>query len=169
MSLKSFDNFCAKMVNNEPLSQKEILDERQKITRQKITLQTAIIFAIMCVSNTLIMDFGLKWSESYAAPMMWFYLASIIYWLIVNSFKGSLFGIEGTIHVKRNGFVLVFISVVNSLALLNDEKELVVMKDGALTNRFMMLIMLIMALLLGIFSFILAFCYNRKQKSQNED
>ena len=27
------------MVNNEPLSQKEILDERQKITRQKITLQ----------------------------------------------------------------------------------------------------------------------------------
>ena len=59
MSLKSFDNFCAKMVNNEPLSQKEILDERQKITRQKITLQAVILFAIMCVANTPIMDFGL--------------------------------------------------------------------------------------------------------------
>ena len=93
MSLKSFDSFCLKMVNNEPLSQKEILDERQKITRQKITLQTVILFAIMFAANTLIMDFGLKWSESYAAPMMWFYLASIIYWLIANSVNGSLFGI----------------------------------------------------------------------------
>ena len=166
MSLKSFDNFCAKMVNNEPLSQKEILDERQKITRQKITLQVVILFAIMCVANTLIMDFGLKWSESYAAPMMWFYLASIIYWLIANSANGSLFGIEGTIHVKRNGFVCFFISVVNGLALITDEKELVAMKDGVLTNRFMMLIMLVMALILGIISFILAFRYNRNQKSQ---
>ena len=168
MSLKSFDNFCAKMVNNEPLSQKEILDERQKITRQKITLQAAIMFAIMCVANALIMDFGLKWSESYAAPMMWFYLASIIYWLIVNSFKGSLFGIEGTIHVKRNGFVFIFISVVDGLSLIFDEKELVVLKDGVLSNRFMMLIMLVMALMLGIISFILAYRYNRKQKSQDD-
>lgn len=166
MSLKSFDDFCAKMVNNEPLSQKEILDERQKITRQKITLQAAIMFAIMCVANTLIMDFGLKWSESYAAPMMWFYLASIIYWLIANSVKGSLFGIEGTVHVKRNGFVLVFISVVDGLSLISDEKELVVLKNGVLSNRFMMLIMLVMALLLGIFSFILAFRYNRKQNEE---
>ena len=169
MSLKSFDNFCAKMVNNEPLSQKEILDERQKITRQKITLQAAIMFAIMCVANTLIMDFGLKWSESYAAPMMWFYIASIIYWLISNSVKGSLFGIEGTIHVKRNGFVFIFISVVDGLSLIFDEKDLVVLKDGVLSNRFMMLIMLVMALMLGIISFILAYRYNRKQKSQNED
>ena len=166
MSLKSFDSFCSKMVNNEPLSQKEILDERQKITRQKITLQTVILFTIMFAANTLIMDFGLKWSESYDAPMMWFYLASIIYWLIANSVNGSLFGIEGTVHVKQNGFVLIFISVVNGLALLTDEKELVVMKDSALTNRFMMLIMLIMTLLLGIISFILAFRYNKMQKSQ---
>lgn len=168
MSLKSFDNFCAKMVNNEPLSQKEILDERQKITRQKITLQAAIMFAIMCVANTLIMDFGLKWSESYAAPMMWFYIASVIFWLVANSVKGSLFGIEGTIHVKRNGFVFIFISAVDGLSLIFDEKELVVLKDGVLSNRFMMLIMLVMALMLGIISFILAYRYNRKQKSQDD-
>lgn len=156
------------MVNNEPLSQKEILDERQKITRQKITLQAAIMFAIMCVANTLIMDFGLKWSESYAAPMMWFYIASVIYWLVANSVKGSLFGIEGTIHVKRNSFVFIFISVVDGLSLIFDEKELVVLKDGVLSNRFMMLIMLVMALMLGIISFILAYRYNRKQKSQDD-
>ena len=168
MSLKSFDNFCAKMVNNEPLSQKEILDERQKITRQKITLQTVILFAIVCAANTLIMDFGLKWSESYAAPMMWFYIASVIFWLVANSVKGSLFGIEGTVHVKRNGFVFIFISVVDGLSLISDEKELVVLKDGALSNRFMMLIMLVMALLLGIISFILAYRYNRMQKSKDD-
>lgn len=168
MSLKSFDNFCAKMVNNEPLSQKEILDERQKITRQKITIQAAIMFAIMCVANALIMDFGLKWSESYAAPMMWFYIASVIYWLVANSVKDSLFGIEGTIHVKRNGFVFIFISVVDGLSLIFDEKELVVMKDGTLTNKFMMLIMLVMTLMLGIISFILAYRYNRKQESQED-
>lgn len=156
------------MVNNEPLSQKEILDERQKITRQKITLQAVILFAILCVANTLIMDFGLKWSESYAAPMMWFYIASVIYWLVANSIKGSLFGIEGTIHVKRNGFLFIFISVVNGLSLIFDEKEFFVLKNSVLTNRFMMLIMLIMALILGIISFILAFRYNKKQKSQED-
>ena len=114
------------------------------------------------------MDFGLKWSESFAAPMMWFYIASVIYWLVANSVKGSLFGIEGTIHVKRNGFVFIFISVVNGLVLITDEKELVVLKNGVLTNRFMMLIMLVMALMLGIISFILAFRYNRKLKSQED-
>ena len=126
------------------------------------------MFAIMCVANTLIMDFGLKWSESYAAPMMWFYIASVIFWLVANSVKGSLFGIEGTIHVKRNGFVFIFISVVDGLSLIFDEKELVVLKDGVLSNRFMMLIMLVMALMLGIISFILAYRYNRKQKSQDD-
>lgn len=166
MSLKSFDDFCAKMVNNEPLSQKEILDERQKITRQKITLQTVILFAILCVANTLIMDFGLKWSESYAAPMMWFYIASGIYWLVANSVKGSLFGIEGTVHVKRIGFGFIFISVIDGLSLISDEKELVVMKDGVLSNRFIMLIMLVMTLLLGIISFILAYRYNRNQNEE---
>ena len=101
MSLKSFDNFCAKMVNNEPLSQKEILDERQKITRQKITLQTVVLFAILCVVNSMIMDFGLKWSESFATPMMWFYIASVIYWLVANSVKGSLFAITESRNLKK--------------------------------------------------------------------
>ena len=67
------------------------------------------------------MDFGLIWSESYAASMMWFYIASVIYRLVANSVKGSLFGIEGTIHVKRNGFVFIFISVVDGLKQKSQE------------------------------------------------
>ncbi|MGN0683233.1 MAG: hypothetical protein ACI4JY_06095, partial [Oscillospiraceae bacterium] len=65
MSLKSFDDFCAKMVNNEPLSQKEILDERQKITRRQITARAAVLFSILSVANTFIMDCGLKWCETF--------------------------------------------------------------------------------------------------------
>lgn len=33
MSLKSFDDFCAKIVNNDPIEQKEVYDERQNMIR----------------------------------------------------------------------------------------------------------------------------------------
>ncbi|MGN1111077.1 MAG: hypothetical protein ACI4QY_05435 [Oscillospiraceae bacterium] len=166
MSIKSFDDFCAKMVNNEPLSQKEILDERQKITRRQTTARAAILFSILCVVNTFIMDSGLKWCETFTAPMLWFYIASYVYWLIANAVKGSLFGVEGTLYAKRNGILFVFISVFDALLLILDEKEFVVLKNGMLSNKFMAAVLLALSLLSGIITLLLVHRYNKKQNEE---
>lgn len=166
MSLKSFDDFCAKMVNNEPLSQKEILDERQKITRRQTTARAAILFSILSVANTFIMDCGLRWCETFTAPMLWFYIASYVYWLIANAVKGSLFGVEGTLYAKRNGILFIFLSVFDGFLLLFDDKEFVVLKDGMLSNKFMAAVLLALSLLSGIITLLLVHRYNKKQKEE---
>lgn len=162
MSLKSFDNFCAKMVNNEPLSQKEILDERQKISRQKITLQACFLFAGLSIVNTFIMDIGLKWCEMFVLPMTWFYIISYIYWIIENFRKGSLVGIEGTRNLWRNGVVMIIICAVYSLVIF--DKPFSVLENGALSKGFMVLIYLVLTIICGIISLIIV----RKLKKQEQ-
>lgn len=58
MSLKSFDDFCAKIVNNDPIEQKEIFDERQLIVRSQITKRALWAFVIMSGINLIIMECG---------------------------------------------------------------------------------------------------------------
>lgn len=61
MSLKSFDDFCAKIVNNDPIEQKAIFDERQSIVRSQITIRALWAFVIMTSINLTIMECGLQW------------------------------------------------------------------------------------------------------------
>lgn len=167
MSLKSFDDFCAKMVNNEPLSQKEILDERQKAVRSRITFIAVLIFGCLSVVNTVIMDAGLKWCEMFSAPMMWFFIASYIYWLIANALSGSLFGVEGTLYAKKNGWLMIFISGIDGLTIAFDNKGITIAKNGMLTVKFMLVVFLVLSLLSGIITLLLAHRYN-KPKDEDE-
>lgn len=169
MSLKSFDEFCAKMVNNEPLKQKEILDERQKITRSQITLRAAILFGGLSAVNTMIMDAGLKWSEAFFLPMTWFYMISYIYWLIANGIKGSLVGIEGTRYLKSNGMMMIFVAAMDFIPIAFDWDKFEILKNGVLSNEFMMAALLVMALASAIVSLLLVRYYNKKQKEQSEE
>lgn len=105
MSMKSFDKFCEKMVNNEPLNEKAIFDERQNQLRQKYTIEALYVFGGCTFLNTLIMECGLQWSESYAMPMVIFAVISYLYWIIRNAAKGTLFGVNGTRAVSSTGFV----------------------------------------------------------------
>lgn len=105
MSIKSFDKFCEKMVNNEPLNEKAIFDERQNQLRRQYTNEALYIFGGSTFVNTLIMEFGLQWSESYAMPMAVFAVLSYLYWVIRNAVKGTLFGVNGTSVVSSTGFI----------------------------------------------------------------
>ncbi len=166
MSLKSFDEFCAKMINNEPIKQKEIFDERQKITRSQITLRAAILFGILSVANTVIMDCGAKWSETFNMPMFWFYMISYIYWLIANSIKGSLVGIEGTRYLKRSGMMMIFVAAMYFIPIAFNEDKFEVLSNSVLSNEFMMIVLLVMALVSGIVSLLLVRYYNKKQAEE---
>lgn len=166
MSLKSFDDFCAKMVNNEPLNPKEILDERQKAVRSRITFIAVLMFGGLSVANTVIMDAGLKWCEMFSAPMMWFFIASYIYWLIANAASGSLFGVEGTLYAKRNGWMMIFISVIDGLTIALDNRGITVAQNGMLTVKFMLAVFLVLSLSSGIITLLLVHRYNKKQNEE---
>ena len=110
MSMESYDKFCEKLVNNEPLNEKAIFDERQNQLRQKYTIEALYVFAGSSFLNTLVMEFGAQWSESYFMPMVIFAVISYIYWVIRNAANGTLFGVNGTRAVSSTGFVCIAVS-----------------------------------------------------------
>ncbi|MBD5099470.1 MAG: hypothetical protein HDT35_08015 [Clostridiales bacterium] len=107
MSLKSFDDFCAKMVNNEPIQKKEILDERQSIVRSRITIRALWAFIIMAVVNLLVMECGPQWCESWVLSTAIFGAIAYLYWVSANARQGSLFGINGTSDVAFQAVMLI--------------------------------------------------------------
>ena len=96
MSLKSFDDFCAKIVNNDPIPQKDIFDERQTIVRAQLTTRALWAFVIMSGINLLVMECGPQWCESWVLSTAFFGAAAYLYWVCANARQGSLFGINGT-------------------------------------------------------------------------
>lgn len=93
MSLKSFDDFCAKMVSNEPIQQKEIFDERQKLVRSQLTIRALWAFVIAASVNILVMECGPQWCESTVLSTAMLGAASYLYWVIANARRDTLFGI----------------------------------------------------------------------------
>ncbi len=171
MSLKSFDKFCEKLILAEPGSEKEIFDERQKLIREHITFNSVLLFAGLSATNTLIMDWGLQWCGMYFAPMILFYVISYISWIMANSYKGSLFGVEGTGFVKKNAFCMIFVSIVSLLNLLvtSFEEKFSVLKNGMLSVRFIGVIAFTLLLAAGIAAFVLAHRYEKAQKEHPEE
>lgn len=96
MSLKSFDEFCAKIVNNDPVQQKDIFDERQTLVRSQITIRALWLFIITSGINILIMECGPQWCESYVLSTSIFGALAVLYWVSANARRGTLFGINGT-------------------------------------------------------------------------
>lgn len=112
MSLKSFDKFCEKIVNNEPLKQKEIFDERQSIVRSRITIRALWAFIIMAGINLFIMECCLQWCESWVLSTAIFGAVAYLYWVIANARHGSLFGINGTSAIASQAAMLITDSVL---------------------------------------------------------
>lgn len=164
MSMKSFDDFCARIVNNEPLSQKQILDERQKVIRQKITLNAAFLFVGLSVVNTFIMDLGLKWCEMFLLPMTWFYIISYIYWIIENYRKGSLFGVDGTRSLRQSGSIMLFICFPSSLTFFGESFS--VLRNGMISSSFALLIYVVLVAICGIILLILVKKYRKREKTK---
>lgn len=157
MSLKSFDKFCESIILNDPKSRKEIFDERQRQIRDKITLESLLIYVVAVFVNTTIMDEAYKWCESYAAPMLLLMIACCIYWTIRNAVKGTLFAVNGTFSNKFTGIYGMFISVmfgISNVFGFEDGESLV--SDGVVTESFMVLATFTLTFVYSLIMFILA-------------
>lgn len=167
MSLKSFDKLCERIILGEPGSQKEILDERQKILRTQIGVEALTIFCCLTFVNSLVMDIWKQWAESYAAPMLMFFMVCIIYFNFRCFFKGAFIGINGGYKAKFSAIYAIFMGLIYMLIFVfkNDEKK-VLFSDGKLTDSCCLLITLILFIIYGIAGLVLI---RTVQKSEKEE
>ncbi len=115
MSLKSFDKFCEKIINGEPVDNKEIFDERQERVRTKGLIIALVCFGSLCAMNTLFMECGMCWSKSYFMPMTIFMALCYLGFLLYNARRGSLFGINGTSKAAMTASFLIGQGAGNAL------------------------------------------------------
>ncbi|MDE7229030.1 MAG: hypothetical protein K2N56_00990 [Oscillospiraceae bacterium] len=167
MSLKSFDKFCEKMILGEPANQKEIMDERQKIVRTRILVEALVIFSGLSFINCWVMDMAYQWTETYAAPMMMFFMICMIYFNIRCFAKGCLIGINGGGQAKFTAFYAIFMGALSLIRdVFRDESERALFSDGKLTDDLCILITWILFIVFGAVSLILIKLTKRSEKGE---
>ncbi len=171
MSLKSFDKFCEKLIMNEPMSNKDIFDERQNQLRQRILSRAFMVFAYSSTLNTLIMESGLQWCESYFCATIIFAAVSYIYYLAACSKADALVGINGA---KGLRFSAVYMIIMCSFFLfIYDYEDLepgenFFFHDGMLSGDFIMIILDILGILCGITALLLLHKYKKKKPEKTD-
>lgn len=163
MSFKSFDKFCEKLILGEPASQKEIMDERQKIMRMRIGIETLVIFSCLTFINCLIMDLSSQWAESYSAPILLFFMICMIYFQIRCFFSGCMIGINGTSKAKFTAFYAIFLGAVS---LLRDWSRNTFFEGEKMTDDLAFLIAWILFIIYGIVSLVLIRLTQKGEKSE---
>ena len=141
MSLKSFDKFCEKMITGETGSQKEIYDERQNQIRSKLAIEALLIALGLSMLSVMINDLGFHWSETSFVAMALCGAIAYLWYVLRNAYKGTLCGIKGS-EVKYNGFIIAVECVTYILISLDDMEEFGIIKNGCLSNQFIMIIAL---------------------------
>lgn len=167
MSLKSFDKFCEKMILGEPASQKEIMDERQKIVRTRILVEALVIFSGLSFINCWVMDMAYQWTETYAAPMMMFLMICMIYFNIRCFAKGCLIGINGGSQAKFTAFYAILMGALSLIRdVFRDESERALFSDGKITDDLCIMITWILFLVFGVVSLILIKLTRKPEKGE---
>lgn len=168
MSMKSFDKFCEKLITGEPIPQKEIFDERQSVLRTKSLVIALTNFGSLSAANTLLMECGLKWSESYFLPIAIFMALCYLVFLIDSARRGALFGVNGTRNATMTAILLITEGVVFLLLNFDKEEPFCVIKDGMVSEIFLMILFFVMVIVCGIITIILAHKFNKSRESEEE-
>lgn len=171
MSLKSFDDFCAKIVNNDPIPQKDIFDERQTIVRAQLTTRALWAFVIMSGINLLIMECGPQWCESWVLSTAFFGAIAYMYWVCANARRGSLFGIHGTATLSSQVGFLFGESIFLPIAILSDKEpndvfENFFIRNGMVSDYFMIALNGTLLLTAGI---VMAVCIGNHRKREKAE
>ena len=169
MSFRSFDKFCEKLILTEPGSEKEILDERQKIVRTKIIAETLLIFAFAEMLNCIIMDYFYKWAESYSPPLLLILMACLIYYIIRNAAQGSYVGINGNFARKVTSVTIILIAVLNITRHAFDLADGGILTDGALSDAFLFAASFALLAVCGVISLVVLRSIDKADSSKIEE
>ena len=161
MSLKSFDKFLENYILGQPNNKKEIMDERQKIARTQILAEALIIFSGLSFISNFVMDLWYRWAESYASPMLIFFMLCMIYFNIRCFAKGCLIGINGGKAIKFTGLYAIFMGGMMGAKYLFEYRSL--FADGRPTDDFCFIAAWILFVVYGVLTIILAKADQKKK------
>lgn len=151
MSLKSFDKFCEKIVNNEPLKQKEIFDERQRVMRLRFAIEALFICIGLIFVNDVITNLY-QWAELGVTADLLFAMLCLLWWEIRCAAKGCMVAVSGRFAQKTSAVMSVILGVLNGMRYaLEIGAEDFFIKDNKLSSNFMFLMCSMMLIVCGIF------------------
>lgn len=172
MSMKSFDKFCEHLILDEPGAEKAIYDERQNQLRMRYTLEALIVFASASFLNTIIMECGWQWCESYVVPMAFFGAISLLYWVIRNAAKETLFGVNGTKAVVSSGCLEMSVGILYAVTTMpqsfGDFKEFFIV-DGMVGENFLLSVSMLIYFSAGLAIVIAAHKFKKAQRAAEEN
>lgn len=171
MSMKSFDKFCERIIMGEPMQEKAVFDERQKVVRLRNGVIALGTYSGLTFLNTLLMECGLKWCESAFSPFVLFVPICGALFYILCAVKGALFDVKGTRAMKYTATLMCAYSVLFSVMYLPDEEH-PVFAGGVLSDDFVCLLAAAEAMILGIVMLIMCGRENKRlrtDKSQGTD
>ena len=162
MSLKSFDKFCEKIIKGERIDNKDIFDERQERVRTKILVQSLVCFGSLSAANALLMECGVLWSESCFMPTAVFMAVCYLGFLLQNARHGSLFGVKGTAKAAAGAWAMLVQGILLLIVFLNDDDvSFYVIKNGMLSEAFLIVIFFALVIAAGVITIVLARKYNK--------
>ena len=166
MSLKSFDDFCAKVINGDPVDTKDVFDKRQSVLRTRITMEAMRLFIILTCLNMVIMEAGPAWCESIVAPTGVFYMIAYIYWLIKNSLKSSLFGLKGTISLTNQAIIVFSLGIIMPFFIAGEREdffECFFIRNGMVSENVILMLFCVLCIISEITVVVLARRYNKRR------
>lgn len=172
MSLKSFDDFCAKIVNNDPITtQKDIFDERQTVVRSQLTTRALWAFVIMSGINLIIMECGPQWCESWVLSTALFGAIAYLYWVCANARHGTLFGINGTATLSSQLGFLFGDGIILPIIIMTDKDngdffEHFFIRNGMVSEYFAATLGCVILLTSGI---VMAVCIGNQRKRERAE
>lgn len=174
MSLKSFDDFCAKIVNNDPIELKVIFDERQALVRARLTTRALWTFVITASINILVMECGPQWCESWVLSTAIFGAIAYLYWVIANARQDTLFGINGTIPVINQTAMMFADCIIIPVLLFSDEEhndiaEHFFIRNGMVSEYFAIMLLCGLYLTAGIVLAVNARKFKKKESSGTKE
>lgn len=164
MSLKSFDKFLENYILGQPNNKKEIMDERQKIARTQILAEALITFSGLSFISNFVMDLWYRWAESYASPMLIFFMLCMIYFNIRCFAKGCLIGINGGKAIKFTGLYAIFMGgMMGAKYLFGNEEYRSLFADVRPTDDFCFIAAWILFVVYGVLTIIFAKADQKKK------
>lgn len=172
MSLKSFDKFCENMINADKNAayEKEVFDERQKIMRSQLGIESFSVFAAAALICCFSMDFVCKWAESITAIIAMLGVLSMLWFLIRCAVKGCMVAASGKQIQKTSVVMTIVVAALNLVRYVADLcKGEPFIKDNMFTNELLFMICFILMMICGIFSLCVIHRENKLTKARYRD
>ena len=164
MSMKSFDKFCENIILGEPASQKEIFDERQKLQRTQLTVEALIAYGIMSAIAVMSNEIIYQWCEGNIMVMMLCMALCLLWWVVRNASKGSLFGVSGIGFQYTAIGSLCWLPYFIYTFFLKPEREFAVVRNEMLSSEFVASVALGIYFATDIVVLVIKICEKKREK-----